>query len=337
MDRRDARRESHLYLFIVEGFMSKVNATAIQWCDYSVNPIRARNLATGKVGWHCERVSDGCKNCYSATLNRVYGSGTNYAADQTPKVEFFLDEKCLKSMLTFRPKAPFKNGRDRASVFPFDMTDLFGRWVADEWIARLWDIFRERGDVDWLILTKRAERMRTLVPRLALKPLPNVWLGVSAENQERADEQIPDLLETPAAVRFVSAEPLLGPIDFAAIAERHGISRPCCTAEYCSFCGGTGLAQAIGLNWVIVGGESGPGARPCDVSWIRSIKDQCQIAGVPVFVKQLGRWPAVSGEEANTKHPTFKALEFGLKDKKGGDPSEWPADLRVREMPVVRG
>lgn len=322
--------------------MSKVTRTNIEWADFSANPIRSRHRDSGKVGWHCERVSGGCARCYSATLNKRFGTGLDYAADQTPKVEFFLDEKCLQSMLTFKPKGPFKNGRTRAAVFPFDMTDVFGSWVPDSWIRRLWDIFRERGDVDWIILTKRSERMREIVPTLSLTPLANVYLLVSVEDQTQADKRIPDLLATPAAVRGVSAEPLLGPIDFTRIPHLTGYG-----ASPCSACDGAVHLDALegsmscpeacdgptvqGIDGVIVGGESGPKARPCDVSWIRSIKDQCQAAGVPVFVKQLGSKPKEIGVVKTFGRDLNFAYTFH--DRKGGDPSEWPKDLRVREMP----
>jgi protein gp37 len=157
-------------------------------------------------------------------------------------------------------------------------------------------------------------------------PLPNVWLGVSVENQEAADERIPLLLETPAAVRFLSVEPLLGPVVlgryFARFAVLPTVRR---------------LPSAI--DWVIVGGESGPGARSCDVAWIRSVVQQCKAARVPCFCKQLGA--RVTGEawrKADGKFITFEphaalAHVAVLNDRKGGDPAEWPADLRVRDFP----
>lgn len=154
-------------------------------------------------------------------------------------------------------------------------------------------------------------------------PLYNVWLGVSCENQERADERIPDLLATPAAVRFVSAEPLLGPIR---------LDRPISTPD-----GSVWDAMARGaLGWVIVGGESGPGARPCDVSWVRTIKDQCQAAEVPVFIKQFGARPTqrtIYGAAIGNEGAPVHDEPLRLKDKKGGDMAEWSEDLRVREMP----
>jgi protein gp37 len=168
-------------------------------------------------------------------------------------------------------------------------------------------------------------------------PLPNVWLGVSVEDQATADERITLLLQTPAAVRFVSYEPALGPVDFSrwmwpmhwhwdgnfgtpeqaiaagAFAER---KRQALVSAY-----------AVFLDWLIVGGESGPGARPFDVAWARSAIRQCREAGVPVFIKQLGArpWEPVEGVGPMPMH---------LKNAKGGVPAEWPEDLRVREFPA---
>jgi len=134
-------------------------------------------------------------------------------------------------------------------------------------------------------------------------PLRNVFLGVSVENQATADERIPHLLRCPAAVRWVSAEPLLGPISLV----------------------GTGILACGDAGWVVVGGESGPRARPCDLGWIRSIRDQCRAAGVPVFVKQLGRHPVADGRE--------QPVMFADRDRK--DPRSHPADLQIHEFPEV--
>lgn len=162
-------------------------------------------------------------------------------------------------------------------------------------------------------------------------PLPGVWLGTSVENQEQADKRIPHLLRCPAAVRFLSCEPLLGAVDLGQY-----LPRTCCMGErdYLDMDGeymGSGPCDCHGqplpgVDWVIAGGESGPGARPCDVAWIRSIVSQCRDAGVAVFVKQLGRRPVIPANEPWT-----------CLDRKGGDPAEWPEDLRVREMPEARG
>jgi len=190
-------------------------------------------------------------------------------------------------------------------------------------------------------------------------PLPNVWLGVSAEDQQRADERIPLLLQTPAAVRFVSAEPLLGPIRFKQ-QNPDGFWPPNAPQPDVAWLRHKDWPDdfqywTTGLDWVIVGGESGPGARPMDLAWARSIVEQCKAAGVACFVKQLGAWiagpddgfvvqrwlmsdrvfvPPLIGPMAFARPDGAHA--FGITDRKGGDPSEWPEDLRVREWPGVR-
>lgn len=177
-------------------------------------------------------------------------------------------------------------------------------------------------------------------------PLPNVWLGVSVEDQYTADARIPLLLDTPAAVRFVSAEPLIGPVELtsylrpmlrlvvpafdparakAVIAE--AFTEPvlqCQPGDQFS------VIPGVGVDWVIVGGESGPGARPFDVGWARSLVEQCRAAGAPCFVKQLGAWP-FERPRPDREH----RHSLNLLSRKGSDPEEWPADLRVREFPTV--
>jgi protein gp37 len=162
-------------------------------------------------------------------------------------------------------------------------------------------------------------------------PLPNVWLGVSVEDQAAADARIPLLLQTPAAIRFVSYEPALGPVDFAKfmwpvhgwwIWPHHSYAEAKAAGSECGLRRQALVsAHARFVDWVIVGGESGPGARPFDVAWARATVEQCKAAGCAVFVKQLG---------ANVRelHNTGR-----LADSKGGDPAEWPDDIRVREFP----
>jgi protein gp37 len=166
-------------------------------------------------------------------------------------------------------------------------------------------------------------------------PLKNVHLGVSVEDQNTADERIPWLLRAPGAVRWVSYEPALGPVDFEATPAGDILS-------LCEGCGDTGndgtgaangceLCEGLGrLNWIVVGGESGPGARPFNVQWARDTISQCKAARVPVFVKQLGKQPREHGYYLGGDYG-FKSVR--LKDKKGGSMDEWPDDLKVREYP----
>jgi protein gp37 len=166
-------------------------------------------------------------------------------------------------------------------------------------------------------------------------PLPNVWKGTSCEDQAAADERVPLLLQTPAAVRFVSAEPLLGDLDLRRwlggyeVVRKHGSVGQVVTRRR------DGL-----VDWVICGGESGPGARPCDVAWIRSIVEQCKAASVPVFVKQLGSRAydgdaLINGDECLDS--MVARMRDSVRDRKGADPSEWSPDLRVQEFPMFSG
>lgn len=164
-------------------------------------------------------------------------------------------------------------------------------------------------------------------------PLPNVWLGVSVEDQQWADIRIPALLDTPAAVRWLSCEPLLGPLNLTGggTQQTYWLTGRPYWGEPEPIGGGTilGRAPLIGprLDWIVVGGESGPGARPMELDWARSLVEQCRSAGTPVFVKQLGSvW---------AKDWTWNGLPVSRFDPKGGDPDYWPADLRVREYPGV--
>jgi protein gp37 len=247
------------------------------------------------------------------------------------------------------------------------MTDVFGEWVTDEQLDRLFAVMALTPQHTYQVLTKRAERMRAYVaehcPSLSRRtgglniplslamtasnerrfsvaatwPLPNVWLGVSAEDQKRADERIPDLLATPAAVRFVSYEPALGPADFYRFL--HDSNCPAEDLDGDPFCI-CSAPREINLDWIIVGGESGPGARSFNITWARDVVEQCQGAGVAVFVKQLGAKPYTSDlgglafpMHIQRTHDVYGEVYVHLKSHKGGDPSEWPADLRVREFP----
>jgi protein gp37 len=255
------------------------------------------------------------------------------------------------------------------TYFVNSMSDLFHENVPDEWIDRVFAIMALTPQHTYQILTKRAARMRAYfdgiehralcigselgnmldgqwiwnegkkfrpeIDRLialshglmpdgesfadeSFLPLKNVWLGVSCEDQTRADERIPDLLATPAAVRFISAEPLLAPIELFNWSHRKEMSK--------------WLGKSLPIDWIIVGGESGPGARPMDIGWARSIVKQCKAAGIACFVKQLGAAPKKRWSE----DPREGLAAIKLKDSKGGDWNEWPEDLRIREMPMAK-
>jgi protein gp37 len=166
-------------------------------------------------------------------------------------------------------------------------------------------------------------------------PLSNVWLGTSVEDQKRADERIPHLLRCPARVRFLSCEPLVAPIDLTRIdyADPPGSMRMVGQPKPHLDClrGYSHNGRHAQIDWVIVGGESGPTARPCDVEWIRSIVAHCRAARVACFIKQLGAFPVEYREVGTSKGGAHAPMD--LRDRKGGDMAEWPADLRVREWP----
>lgn len=258
----------------------------IEWTDASWTPIRARNLATGKIGWHCEHATTGCEFCYAEGMNRRLGTGLQFKPGHRKDVGIFLEEKMLLAPL--RWKGP-------RMVFVCSMTDLFADFVQEEWIDRIFAVMVLCPQHVFQCLTKRPARMRRycsdpgVTHRIAQAmdatlvdqdhdltwPLPNCWFGVSAERQQEADERIALLLDTPAAVTFVSAEPLLGPID---LTQCGAVTRQT-----------PGMEPAGCIDWVIVGGESGPRARPMHLQWARDLRDQCKAAGVPYFFKQMAK------------------------------------------------
>ena len=258
--------------------------TTIEWTDRTWNPV------TG-----CTKVSAGCDNCYAETIaHRFAGTAAfPHGFDVRVRAE--------------RVNAPL-TWRNRARVFVNSMSDLFHADVDQAWIADIFAVMAAARRHTFQVLTKRHARMRSLLsdpvfvanvrkgahgkglPDEAWQwPLPNVWLGVSVENQRWADIRIPALLETPAAVRFLSCEPLLGPVDLKQAvrtmgSERgHGLSMSFVHAGGC-------CRKFHGIDWAIVGGESGPKARAMHPDWARQIRDACDAAEVPFFFKQWGEW-----------------------------------------------
>lgn len=295
--------------------------TGISWTNASWNPLRG-----------CTRVSEGCKNCYAETVaGRFSGPGLPYEG----LTKLVGGERRWTGKVNFVESAldqPLRWSKPR-KIFVNSMSDLFHESVPDEWIDRIFAIMAAAYWHDFQVLTKRADRMAayfadeqavaqrwidasfkmvgTMKPLKQVGwswaqegmpwPLPNVWLGVSVENQAAADERIPLLLQTPAAKRFISAEPLLGPLDLSdlTIRVRPG-EQPCGLAGLDALTGIHWDAEdtIVGLygnpdpriDWVIVGGESGTHARPMHPDWARSLRDQCKDAGVAFFWKQWGEW-----------------------------------------------
>lgn len=258
--------------------------TSIEWTDKSWNPVAA--YFEGKRGWMCSKPSTGCKNCYSERLNLRLGNSLLYTAENAAKVDW--------QLVNLDEPGKWKKP---AKCFVESMGDLFHEALPDEMIGRVWSKMLGYPQHTFQVLTKRASRMRELIGRFTeeaerkgLRSADHIWLGVSVENQEQADKRIPELLKVPARVRFLSCEPLLGPVDL-----------------------GFALAR---LHLVIAGGESGPGARPSHPDWLRSLRDQCQAAGVAFHFKQWGEWAPEAAIGATKLQPvnlqTMKVLDGRL-------------------------
>ncbi|CUA90885.1 Bacteriophage protein gp37 [Chelatococcus sambhunathii] len=270
--------------------------TKIEWTETTWNPLAG-----------CSVVSPGCTNCYAMQMAHRIKRMTEGRTGNPADTPYFGTTRIMNGKAIWTGEvhlvdgaltAPLRWKRPRR-IFVNSMSDLFHESVPDEWIDRVFAVMAMCPQHTFQVLTKRSDRMRAYVDgmwdrREALGglmssvggderqgwyapecdgkrgwvgmhlPLPNVWLGVSAEDQRRANERVPDLREAPAAVRFISAEPLLGAIDFEPWLDR--------------------------IDWIIVGGESGPGARPMHPDWARSIRDQCAAAGTAFFFKQWGAW-----------------------------------------------
>lgn len=294
----------------------------IEWTDATWNP------TTG-----CTPVSPGCLNCYAARDARRLGGNPNEAvASKYRGLTVLRDWRVVfnGTVLTHedRLEIPLR-WRNPRMIFVDSQSDLFHESVPFAFIDRVFAVMALCQQHKFQILTKRPERMAEYL--CDRKSLPNVWLGTSCENQEAADERIPHLLRCPAAVRFLSCEPLLGPIYLYAVGKpRRDVLRGWIEAHD-DYPEGANTSR---IDWVIVGGESGPNARPCNVDLIRSIVAQCKAAGVPCFVKQLGSLALWDGcglvENDPPRHGHYDAR---FHRKKGGDWNEWPEDLRVREWP----
>lgn len=297
--------------------------SSIEWTHYTFNP-----------WWGCSRVSPGCEHCYAETFDHRLG------ADHwgpTARRRFF-GQKHWGDPLRWDAAAASNRSAKRL-VFCASMADVFedyqGPDARELRIARerLWITIEQTPNLTWQLLTKRPWMMRLVVPEAWQSGgwPANVWAMTSVEDQARADARVPELLRVPARVLGVSYEPALGPVDFT-------------SWLHPTFDGEEGHPH-LGLDWVIVGGESGPGARPFDVAWARSVVRQSREAGVACFMKQVGARPVETSNPSSfslERVPSFSMPAAGglptwhyqLKDRKGGDPAEWPADLRVREFPA---
>lgn len=325
----------------------------IEWTDATWNPV------TG-----CTRVSEGCRNCYMART--VPRQGLD------PWTVVLHPDRLEQPLRWKRPRRIFVNS----------LSDLFHEDVPQEFIVNAYAVMIAAWWHTFQILTKRPAKREFLFRHQIFRRdvaqaaaglinklrgglsyqgtvnlaawqagcARNIHEGVSIENQEAADKRIPLILQTPAAVRFLSAEPLLGPVDMTRWLSYYDERKCLMSTDDPMQPVPKGKNRAI--NWVIVGGESGPGARPCDVVWIRQIKKQCKAAGVPCFVKQLGgyvadrndagfegdeptAWPMGTDTSDRDNEWNYQGalIRIRLTDRKGGNWYEWPEDLRIREFP----
>ncbi len=382
--------------------------TKIEWTDESWNPM------TG-----CTKVSSGCEHCYAERMAKRLRGRFGYPEDDPFRVTLHPD----------RLERPLRWRKPRR-VFVCSMGDLFHKDVPFDFIDKVFSSIILSAPSVFQVLTKRPARMAEYICELyaghrgvasasqtigegsgflrglacadatSNAPIQNLWLGTSLEDQATADERIPQLLECPAAVRFVSCEPLLSAVDLQPYLYGGEIRCHACKEVFQSwdaeFCGGhecelCKTARAIDdccafrsctddqslqcpkcgkcacgrmdewedrkkltgssgryshqhtdlrwkrlLDWAIVGGESGHGARPCDIRWITSIRDQCKTAGVPVFIKQLGSNSVWREITRRGRTETWREKRRVFHDSKGSNPAEWPHDLRIREYPTLR-
>lgn len=257
-----------------------MSKTKIEWTDTVWNPV------TG-----CTKISEGCRNCYAERMSKRLAGRCGYPIVDPFKVTLHPD----------RLDEPLKWKKPRR-IFVNSMSDLFHDDVPFEFIRAVWARMATIRQHTYMVLTKRPKRMLEFFEWMDKQDWKvetlreHIWLGVSIENQETASERIPSLLYAPVTVRFISMEPLLGAVDLTSL---WGVCPECSSWEiyeprgdtrYCDDCGADVPTPKIGIDWVICGGESGPGSRPMHPDWIRSLRDQCQTAEVPFFFKQWGEW-----------------------------------------------
>lgn len=246
----------------------------------------------------CTRVSAGCEHCYAEVQNKCHKWNGGTWGPGSPR-KTTTDEN-WRMPVTWNAKAA-KLGK-RFRVFCASLADVFDDEGPSEARERLWQLIRRTPNLDWLILTKRPQNYKRFLPADWGEGYHNVWLGVTCENQKQGIPRVDILRNTPAKVRFLSCEPLLEDVS---------------------------SVDLMGINWVILGGESGPKSREFKVEWARSMRYRCAEAGVPFFMKQLGAAPTEASNRFQVEHKTFD----GKRDGHGANPANFPSDLQVQNWP----
>lgn len=266
--------------------------TGIEWTDSTFNP-----------WWGCTKISPACDHCYAADLDKRTGGNHwgNVPRRRTSEKNWNEPRRWQKRAAEFMAERGHKR-----RVFCASMADVFDNQVPSEWRDDLWQLIRECPDLNWLLLTKRPQNIAKMLPSFWDEVKGHVWLGTTVENQARADYNIKHLTQHDSAVRFLSIEPMVGPIDLTMPNALDGM-----------------VNLGLGIDWVIAGGESGPNARVADPAWFRSLRDQCAVADVPFFFKQWGNWDENMQRVSNKKLSgrkldgrTHDGYPFDMGDKK---------------------
>ena len=262
--------------------------TKIEWADHTFNP------------WEgCQKVGPGCDHCYAEKRNARFAGGTaiNWGPGAPRRRTSAANWKKPIAWNAAAAEFVAAHGR-RQRVFCASLADVFDNAIDPAWRVDLLELIAKTPHLDWLLLTKRIgnahamldaalEVMSHGLTKWAEVPWPNVWIGATIVNQEEADRDIPKLLAVPTARRFLSMEPLLGPVDFC---------QSSATWSAAGYMPWRNRPILGGIDWVIVGGESGAGARPMSPDWARGVRDQCAAAGVPFLYKQWGEWLPMLGQ-----------------------------------------
>jgi protein gp37 len=310
--------------------MAKTN---IEYADEVSNPLMARPKGDSsvKIGTFCEKpdAEGTCKNCWAETLNLRFGNRLAFDKSNRDKIEWILRDKEADRLFRLNEKKSMSQKFEGLPlvVFCCDTFDIFQPSIPEVLRDIIFNYYDRLTNLILLIQTTYPARMnRYFKERYGAKGLPShYWIGMSAGNQWWLDNHIGALLAIKSSVRYVIFEPILDEVKL------YPNYIPCETIG--------GVEKQPFINWVIVGGESGTKARVCDVNWIRSIVGQCQSASVPVFVKQLGKTPFVDRQDWSFQNATIdlnlNQTFLRLENRKGGDISEFPEDLKIREFPLI--